>query len=875
MKARLPVCRIRITLGDDVREELVEKSAFTIGRGRDADIQIASPNISRIHLTVEIREGAIWVADFGSSNGSFINSKEIARHQAVQYKAGEVIKLGEAKELFTLELRETIAVAHSSVSSASPNEINLDDTQPEIELAPPKIQPLPKAAVVASIDHAAAERILNQARALAEQLRDAAEIDAKKILGDAKTVAKTLVDDAVLESQKTQKDAEVRAVQFLKDAEEGTKDKVTEIYRKANAAGDQILAEYKPRAEKLVGDARQQAALIKTTAQEEADKLLKETYQKCTSVQISAEEKANQTEKEAHQKSELILKGAQTEVDQILRDAQKSSRKMRQNNEQDLSEIKLQSEKQAQKRLEQAKLESDKILAQATELGESQKQSVISKGHEEAKEIVNEAKRKAKLSAQEISRGFQDEHVKLGQIRETLERDITRFGLQRIEAEKLSVTANDELSSAKVKLDEIKKHLSETEIACKQRVSELQFQVASLDEAAATKTKALEALELRANEALEKRHIDEEEALQLRNESTALKKNIFDQQAQEAQLVNRLTSLDKQIELERSRLKENLDSDMSVLRKEVTADIKKMRDQANVDHAKSRASQDAELANLRNKELDLIKSLRGEADAKAKLARRHQAIEMARALEIYLTPKLQDALKTQDLPAEHFQTFFKDITTVVTNLLVDDSPSGADAGQIMSPTASIADFTNAKKRKKLFMKVSAATITLLGILFYFQDKYGDHRSASELFAEELREKEAKKPKFTPTITNDYKSSYTDNVIFTDSYAQFKSDSQKQSRWIKDLNKFFINDLNLTENSVVKFIPLESELVSQLQEKRKIIHFESQNDDIKNMRDLEQASVDKLTKVLGGEENYQAFRKFEKNYFQQNRMPASN
>ncbi len=876
--ARAPSCRVMITLGNDIREEFVEKAAFTIGRGRDADIQINSPNISRVHLSVEIREAAIWVADFGSSNGSFINTKEIARHQAVQYKPGDKIKLGEAKEVLTLEMRAPLLVVDPV------GEINLDDTQPEAEIAAAVAKATPPP-IIATIDHAAAERILNQARAIAGQLKEAAEIDAKKIVADAGIEAQQKIQDATdegrrilgnahLERQKVEIEASTQATQILKDAEDATKPRVEEIYRNANLAGEQILSEYKPKADKMIVDARLTATTIKTSAQEEADKLLKETYQKCTSVQITSEESALKNEKEAKAKADAILKEAQDEVDKILREAQDLTRKMRQTNEQDLNEIKAQSEKKAQQRLDQAKLEADKIILHANESAEAQKQSILAKANDEAKETINDATRKASSAAREVSRSFQDEHLRLSQTLETLGRDISRINLQKAEAETRYNLSNDDLSLAKSKLADVQKQLSEAEISANQKVAELQSRVTALDESIAAKTKLAQDLDVHAQEALNKRHQEEEATLQFRNESSSLQKKISDDQALEAQLVARVASLDKHIEQERTRMKETLDGEMNVLRKEISADIKKMRDQANVDHAKARASQDTELTNIRNKELDLIKSLRAEADAKAKLARRHQAIEMARALEVYLTPKLQDALKTQDLPAEHFQNFFKDITNVVTNLLVDDSPSGVDAGQIMNPKASIADFANTKQRKKIFMQAAGATVVLLGVLFYFQDKYGDHRTASELFAEELREKEAKKPKFVPTITNDYKSSYTDNVIFTDSYAQFKADSQKQSKWIKDLNKFFINDLNLSENSVVKFIPLEAELISQLEDKRKIIHFETQNDDIKGMRDLEQNSVEKITEILGGEENYKAFRDFEKNYFQQNRMPAS-
>ncbi len=886
-------CRIKITLGNETREELIDRTAFTIGRGRDADVQITSPNISRVHLTVEIRNGSIWIADFGSANGSFINNKEIARHQATLYQPGDKIKLGEAKELLTLEIREPLRLV------VPPGEINLDDTQPEYDLqlppTPAEIPLPPPIQRVAEIDHSAAERILNQARALAYQLREAAEIDAKKIADTAQLQARETIEKADTDVQKSLASANVEAQKIissahlraeeidaqarlqstykLKEAEEDTKIKVEEMLDNAKIAGEKILAEFKPRGEKLVTEARQQATAIKTAAQEEADKLLQETYQKCTSSQISSEEKAHKTAEEAHQKAEFILQESQDEVDQILKDVKESIRKMRQTNENDLSEIKLQSEKKAQQRLDQAKLEADKIVSQTSSQADAQKQSILSKATEEAKEIVNEAIRKSKLAGQEVTRTFHEEHFKLGQTRETLERDVARIGQKHTEVEKQFSLRNEKLNGLNIKIEAAEKLLGETELASKQRVSDLQFRISSLEETLATKAKAVDALDLSAKEALERRQQEEENTLRIKSECELILKKVNDLETQERQLVERSSSLDKQINQERIRLKENLEAQMVNERKEITSEIKRLREQSVADHAKQKIAQDEELAVLKRRELELIKSLRAEADAKARLVRKHKAIETAKALEIYLTPKLQEALKTQVLP-ESFQNFFQDITAVLTNMVAEENSKEASSSEIMHPAASISDFTNTKKRKRIFIHAAGIFVLLLVTLFYLQEKYGDHRSAAEVFAEELREKEAKRPKFVPEITSDYKTSYTDNIIYTDTYAQFKSDSQAQAKWIRDLNKFFINKLNLNENSVVKFIPVENELVTQLQEKRNIIHFETQDDDIKAMRDIEQTSVEKLTEVLGGHANYKAFREFEKNYFQQNRMPAS-
>ena len=50
---------------------------FTLGRDNSSDIQIENSRISRTHLRIGF-DGKHWrVADLGSSNGTFLNGKEI------------------------------------------------------------------------------------------------------------------------------------------------------------------------------------------------------------------------------------------------------------------------------------------------------------------------------------------------------------------------------------------------------------------------------------------------------------------------------------------------------------------------------------------------------------------------------------------------------------------------------------------------------------------------------------------------------------------------------------------------------------------------------------------------------------------------------
>ncbi len=51
-----------------------------IGRGQDADLRIIDEQISRRHARVAIENGIIVVTDLGSSNGTYVNGRQITRH---------------------------------------------------------------------------------------------------------------------------------------------------------------------------------------------------------------------------------------------------------------------------------------------------------------------------------------------------------------------------------------------------------------------------------------------------------------------------------------------------------------------------------------------------------------------------------------------------------------------------------------------------------------------------------------------------------------------------------------------------------------------------------------------------------------------------
>jgi DNA-binding CsgD family transcriptional regulator len=75
------------------RELWIGSSAFVVGRGSEADLQLDDESVSRRHALFRVGEDELAsVDDLGSRNGTFVNDRRIAGR--VQLAAGDVIALG-------------------------------------------------------------------------------------------------------------------------------------------------------------------------------------------------------------------------------------------------------------------------------------------------------------------------------------------------------------------------------------------------------------------------------------------------------------------------------------------------------------------------------------------------------------------------------------------------------------------------------------------------------------------------------------------------------------------------------------------------------------------------------------------------------------
>ncbi len=82
-------------VGDDPEPTVIKlkKLPMTIGRGKEADLTLAHPMISRLHCEFYEVEGTLCIRDLGSLNGTFVG--EIRVNEAA-LESGDHLTVGSA-----------------------------------------------------------------------------------------------------------------------------------------------------------------------------------------------------------------------------------------------------------------------------------------------------------------------------------------------------------------------------------------------------------------------------------------------------------------------------------------------------------------------------------------------------------------------------------------------------------------------------------------------------------------------------------------------------------------------------------------------------------------------------------------------------------
>jgi hypothetical protein len=81
----------------------ISKRRIVVGRSKDADVQVADPNVSRRHAEVRQEGATYWLIDLDSTNGIEVRGKRVKR---VKLEDGTRFTVGSTEISFSRELQE-------------------------------------------------------------------------------------------------------------------------------------------------------------------------------------------------------------------------------------------------------------------------------------------------------------------------------------------------------------------------------------------------------------------------------------------------------------------------------------------------------------------------------------------------------------------------------------------------------------------------------------------------------------------------------------------------------------------------------------------------------------------------------------------------
>src|SRR2546426_5618828 len=100
-KEAVPMALLRILNGSLESQEIeLSRDPMTVGRASACNIRIADAGVSSKHAKIWCEEGQYFLMDLGSTNGTFVNDRDVDREQL---NDGDVIMFGMTKASFVGE----------------------------------------------------------------------------------------------------------------------------------------------------------------------------------------------------------------------------------------------------------------------------------------------------------------------------------------------------------------------------------------------------------------------------------------------------------------------------------------------------------------------------------------------------------------------------------------------------------------------------------------------------------------------------------------------------------------------------------------------------------------------------------------------------
>lgn len=857
--------------------EYVSKETFIVGRSSDCEIHIDSKNLSRKHLKVTLLLDQIYVEDLNSTNGCFLGGEALVPSEATKYDFDKVLTLGKHDDVvLTIKAKfesekdsKPVAMAIPTAKEAKENlaEVFNKDNQSLHDPAPKK----------AERDY---KEIMNQVEILKTEIISRAEKRADKILEEAKVEAE-------------------------------------KILAESNGKSEEIIAQSKVSAEKLIADAVEQSKNIKE--QTELADLLKEIENKKAEVErvneIIATCRENLKSLELKNAEFIELESKNTELEIKNKSLESHNNFLLENKTDIEGQIALiskqlensQSEaglakasfeefeaKTSNLRSEASQLDSEvqklkdlksmladdveELNAKSTELIElrnsyAQIQSDLAEKNEDFKTILLEIQNlNTDLKAlKDTQLDLQSEHTKQKLLIDEEKENISKLHKEYEEFVERNKGLKAEIDEITGKRDNSLHELSQLNdkvTALEKECGQMLKKAGDESDLIISQAKAKAQSEYISLIQKSKQDIVEKEELLLahaRSEAkTIVEKAHEDAKKIEADLKNIQADLTQKAEVKAEKI---------IKESQERAD--ELRDKAQANFQKAIKDAEIEADKIKVHSIQLMDEKKKDFVELEKKRIRKSSELLKSELNVLLYSKLKLYLKEDS--DEYTARVKSSLEAAVNSSMLNEVLDNDDEMYALLDDQTLKQQQKSKNYWRF--TVPGVCMSLIAVYFavpHFKEAIKDQsRKVASVSKKETQERikkmddEAKKELFeffSPKKTSEFKSTYTDRVLYTENFAELSLQKEYREDWILELQTFFVDDLELSENALVPFISQEANMIKELVDQSKRINGKFIEQGIAKMREIEDEFVTKLKSNLRSDKDYKKIMDFQKKHF---------
>lgn len=574
-------------------------------------------------------------------------------------------------------------------------------------------------------------------------------------------------------------------------------------------------------------------------------------------LELESSSKAKEVMAEAQRQAEVVLKNAEKWADDNFNNSRRKAeeeleririekRALVEKAEEDL----LKAQRESRSLLDESQMKAESTLRSAKDQAQAERtkaaalaENELGTAREKARELLESADAQVVRRQREAQEILSESQTKSQEQLEKAKKTAEELAVfSRREANRLTEEARER---ARQIVEETQRSLDQERTTWEERKRKIAEEVTSIREEAEAKTVEMTASAQRKSETLIKKAQEE-----------------YDSKMQKLESERKATELEMKQERER-------------VGREAAQEREQLLAQAKNEYSEQRRKDTLELSAFKMKQVDEAKERFKEEERENHFRRREEASNIASAIDKAVLRRIQD-IASKDVAPEVRDQISTEIQDVVKRILNDEALNDQeDLKKIM--------FFSSKsgwKARRFWRRMGYAGAVAASLIVFFtilplvfpewsskvMDLASSDKSPQERYVDEIRRQRESRPRYEPPQTDEYKSSYVENVLYTRDFVKIKTDKGFQERWIADLNKFFLDKLRLSESVIVNFISRENTLLKDLQMVQQSLQPATAEEGIKRMNDIEAIAIEDMKKILGGNLKIKKYKEFAASYY---------